>query len=273
MQLGENRLNSEAASWVLTMSVSPKRVRPPIAVEVVDLRNLARLVLNKPEPDGLFWYFTLGREQIIGSLFLIPYWRGNLPLFCYTRLSSDTKPGAFLAYRSIGQEESYFTNSGDDPRYVYGAVMDIESPPDFLTKSLKNKTVNNAIRPVLTKAKEMTVLIRTLLILSEEYSSSPIWSFKHNGHSILGVIAPVFDYYDANALPVFLYVESEEEPRGGFLRYMTENGREVASYVDSIGEMKYFYARIVKLAHMPLWNVLYRGEERRNVRGPKVREA
>lgn len=255
------------------MSFGPKRVRPPIAVEVVDLRNLARLVLNKNEPDGLFWYFTLGREQILGSLFLIPYWRGNLPLFCYTKLPPDAEPGAFLAYRSIGQEEYYFTNSGDDPRYVYGAVMDIESPPDFLIRSLKNRAVNRSIRPVLTRAKEMNVLVRTLLILSEEYSSSPIWSFKHNGHSIFGVIAPVYDYYDANALPVFLYVETEEEPKGGFLRYLSEQGREVTNFVDSIGEMKYFYARIVKLSHMPLWTDNEKSEWRHSVKATKGRSS
>ncbi|MCS7146405.1 MAG: hypothetical protein RMJ28_01170 [Nitrososphaerota archaeon] len=236
------------------MSVSPKRVRPPIAVEVVDLLNLGRLVLNRGEPDGLFWYFTVDGEKVLGSLFLVPYWRGNLPLFCYTRLPQDAEPKAFLAYRSIGQEECYFTNAGDDPRFVYGAVMEIEAPPEFLLKSLKNRAVQRDIKPVMTRAKDMTVLVRTLLIISEDSASPPIWSFKHNGHSILGVIAPVFDYYDANALPVFLYVETQEEPRAGFLRYFTEQGREVTAFVDSIGEMKYFYARIVRLSHMPLWS-------------------
>ncbi len=255
----------------MTMRVGPKRVRPPVAVEVVDLLNLARLVLNRGEPDGLFWYFPVGGERILGSLFLIPYWRGNLPLFCYTRLPPEVEPKAFLAYRSIGQEECLFTNSGDDPRYVYGAIMEIESPPDFLLRSLKNKTIQRDFRPVLTKAKDMTVLVRTLLILSEDSSSPPIWSFRHNGHSIFGVIAPVFDYYDANALPVFLYVETEEDPKAGFLRYVTENGREVTAFVDSIGEMRYFYVRIVKLAHMPLWTVPDQAEGRRSQKGTRQR--
>ncbi len=264
-----NRLNSEVGNMVLTMKVSPKRIRPPIAVEVVDLQNLARLVLNRGEPDGLFWYFPVDGEKILGSLFLIPYWRGSLPLFCYTRLPPEVEPKAFLAYRSIGQEECFFTNSGDDPRYVYGAIMEIESPPDFLLKSLRNKTVNREFKPIMTKAKDVTVLIRTLLILSEDSSSPPIWSFRQDGYSIFGIIAPVFDYYDANALPVFLYVETKEEPRAGFLRYFTEQGREVTSFVDSIGEMKYFYARIVRLSHMPLWTAPSAAEGRRGSKGVK----
>jgi len=243
----------------LTMSVNPKRVRPPVAVEVVDLINLARLVLNKSDPDGLFWYFRMEGGEVLGSLFLVPYWRGNLPLFCYTRLQPGEEPKAFLAYRSVGAEECFFTNSGDDPRYVYGAVMEIESPPEFLVKALKTRNVERDTRPILTKAKDTTVLVRTLLIISDESTSPPIWSFKHNGHSILGVIAPLFDYYDANALPVFLYVETDDEPKSGFLRYFTEQGREITTFVDSIGEMKYFYARIVKLSNMPLWPG---GEER-----------
>lgn len=253
------------------MSVNPKRIRPPVAVEVLDLLNLARLVLNRAEPDGLFWYFSIGEERVLGSLFLIPYWRGNLPLFCYTRLPADVDPKAFLAYRSIGQEECYFTNSGDNPRYVYGAIMEIESPPEFLLRALKNNKVQRDIMPVLTKAKDMTVLVRTLLIISEETASPPIWSFKHNNHSILGVITPVFDYYDANALPVFLYVETKEEPKAGFLRYFTEQGREVTSYVNSIDEMKYFYARIVKLSSMPLWSAPGDTDSRRGAKTSRER--
>jgi hypothetical protein len=235
------------------MTLGSKRVRPPIPVAVVDLKNLARLVLNRPDPDGLFWSFTLNGERIVGSLFLIPYWKGNLPLFCYARLEGGEEPKAFLAYRSIGQEEAFFSNSGEDPRYVYGAIMDIESPPEFILRALKTRSVEPGAMPVMTRARNMNVLIRTMLILAEEGASPPIWSFRDKDASILGVITPVFDYYDVNALPVFLYVERGEDPSGGFLRYMTQNGREEAAFVDSVSEMKYFYARVVRLNEMPLW--------------------
>ncbi len=257
--MAENRLNSEAGGWILTMAIGSKKIRPPVPVAVLDLKNLARLVLNRPEPDGLFWSFTLNGERILGSLFLIPYWRGNLPLFCYTKVEAGEEPKAFLAYRSIGQEEAFFSNSGEDPRYVYGAIMDIEDPPEFLLKALKSRSVAPETMPIMTKARSMNVLVRTMLILSEDGATPPIWSFKDSGSQILGVITPVFDYYDANALPVFLYVETRDEPSGGFLRYMTQNGREVTTFVDSINEMRYFYARVVRLAHMPLWP---RGQER-----------
>lgn len=67
------------------------------------------------------------------------------------------------------------------------------------------------------------------------------------------MLAPFYDYYEANALPVFVYVEEEDEIPGGFLRYITSSGKEDVSFTNYITDMKYFYARIINLVEMPPW--------------------
>lgn len=245
--------NAHIEKEVASILMGIKRLRPPVPVEVADLTNLARLTLNRPDTQTLFWMFRHKEEWILGSLFSIPYWRGNLPIFSYIRLPSKNDASAYVAYTNIGIEESFLTNSNEDPKYLYGAIVEAATPPRFLKDALRSRSSKKIMKPILTRAKDINALVRLLLIMTDGVGAPPIWTFRQDKGYILGVLAPFYDYYEANALPVFVYVESEEKPRGGFLRYITSGGREDVSFTNYITDMKYFYARIISLIDVPPW--------------------
>jgi len=60
---------------------------------------------------------------------------------------------------------------------------------------------------------------------------------------------PLYDYYDADALPIFLYVEVEERP-APFIRYLALDGEEIIEYSTSISTPKYFYGRVATVKQM-----------------------
>ncbi|MCS7143281.1 MAG: hypothetical protein NZ920_05815 [Aigarchaeota archaeon] len=229
------------------------KLKPPIPLEVGGLLGLARLILGRADSQALFWTFNYRSDLIIGSLFSIPYWKGNLPFFSFVRLEPSTVPGAYLAYKGMGSEEVFFTNSNEDPKYVYGVVIDAKEPPRVLIASLENGRKLHQRRPLMSVAKDLNSLVRLCYIMSDSYSSPPILRFNHKDRQILGALVPIFDYYDANALPIFVYVEREDRETGGFIRYMAVGGKEESSFVDGISDMKYYYARVVDVSEPPWW--------------------
>ncbi|MEM2040728.1 MAG: hypothetical protein QXI52_02270 [Nitrososphaerota archaeon] len=253
MTLAKQQYNTHIEREMASILMDIKRLKPPVPLEVADLTNLARLTLTRPDTQTLFWMFKHRESWILGSLFSIPYWRGNLPIFSYVRLPRNEGASAYVAYTNIGTEESFLTNSNDDPKYLYGAIVEAATPPRFLEEALRRKKSGKIVRPILTRAKDITALVRLLLIMTDSVGAPPIWKFKHMDGYILGVLAPFYDYYEANALPVFIYVKEEEEPPGGFLRYITANGKEDISFTNYITDMKYFYARIINLVDVPPW--------------------
>ncbi|MCS7135664.1 MAG: hypothetical protein RMJ14_02790 [Nitrososphaerota archaeon] len=231
-------------------STRVKKVKPPVAIEVSDILNLARLAMSRVDVQPLFWHFKWKNQPILGYLSSIPYWYGNLPIFAYTKLNYELK--SYIAYMSVEKEEVLLTDNNDDSRYMYGAIIETEDEPPFITEALsgRNKLKD---KPVLIKAGNLNSLIRMLIILSDTNSSPPLWYFEFKGKHVLGLIAPFFDYYDANALPVFFYVESDTKPPASFIRYISLKSGEEISYVPYISDMKYFYGRIVNVKSMPFF--------------------
>ncbi|PUA31145.1 MAG: hypothetical protein B9J98_07580 [Candidatus Terraquivivens tikiterensis] len=227
-----------------------KKVKPPVAIEVSDILNLARLAMSRVDVQPLFWYFKWKRQPILGYLSSIPYWYGNLPIFAYTKLNCSLK--GYIAYMSVEREEVVLTDSNDDNRYMYGAVVETEDEPPFIMEALSGRSKLKE-NPVIIKAGNINSLIRMLMILSDTNSSPPLWYFEFKGKHLLGLIAPFFDYYDANALPVFFYVESDTKPPASFIRYISLKTGEEISYVPCISDMKYFYGRIVNVKSMPFF--------------------
>jgi len=238
----------------LSIMMNVRSVKPPVPLRVADLTNLARLTITRSDSQALLWMFRENGEWVLGSLFSIPYWRGSLPVFSYIRLPGATESKPYLAYNNIGSEEAFLADSNDDPKYLYGAVIEASSPPHLLGKAIQRRRIPRWIEPIYTKAKDVNALMRLLLIMSDNMGTPPIWSFRTaDDKHILGVLAPFFDYYEANALPVFIYVEMDGVPEGGFIRYITTNGKEESGFTDCIGDMKYFYARVIALLEEPLW--------------------
>lgn len=222
-----------------------------MALEVSDLVNLSRLVMNRTDYQPLLWHFDWKGQDIIGYLSSIPYWRGNLPVFSYSSTKENVR--AYLGYTNIGGEQVFFTDSCDDNKYMYAAVAETEDQPELIAGSLKNKRMLKD-RPVSVKAKNLNSILRILIMMSDTTASPPLWHFEHAHRHILGLVAPFYDYYEANALPVFFYVESKENPPEPFIRYLSSSGREEISYAPYIYDMKYFYGRIVNVNNMPFYS-------------------
>lgn len=230
--------------------------KPPIAVEVVDLKNLARLAMSRTDIQPLFWSFEYKGKLVLGHLSSIPYWRGNLPIFAYTYL--DKEPKGYVAYTNLEREAAFFTDSSDDTRYFYGPVVETDEEPELIAKALSGRRSLRE-KPLTVKAKDIASLVRVLMMMSDNTVSPPIWHYvKGKKKHILGLIAPFFDYYEANALPVFFYVESEEQPPSPFIKYHAAQGREEILYADYISDMKYFYGRIVTVYNIPFMQGLGR---------------
>jgi len=240
------------------LKVLEAQKRPPLSIEVLDLVNLARLAMSRVDVQPLFWAFRYRGSQILGSLLSIPYWRGSLPIFAYIKLRPGEELRGYIGYTNIGFEKAFFTESSDDTRYIYGPVVEIEDPPAILAKSLSSRTGLRE-KPIAVKARNLASLIRVLMIMSDNMASPPIWHYMVSSkRHILGLMAPFYDYYEANALPVFFYVESELRPTP-FIKYQAANGREELYFADSISDMKYFYGRIVTVKEIPFLNVRRRG--------------
>ena len=224
--------------------------RPPIAIEVHDLTNLARLATSRVDVQPLFWSFKHRGQSILGSLISIPYWRGSLPIFAHIRSPRDLEVKGYIGYTNLGVEKAFFAESADDTRYVYGPVIEVEAPPKLLTRALTSRSMLR-VKPISVRAKNLSSLLRVLLIMSDNASSPPIWHHEASeGKHVLGVVAPFYDYYDANALPVFFYVEVDEAP-APFIKYQAVGGKEILGYAQSISDMKHFYGRVITVKNLP----------------------
>ncbi|MCS7132328.1 MAG: hypothetical protein N3F65_01865 [Nitrososphaeria archaeon] len=229
--------------------------RPPLALEVVDLLNLARLAMSRADVQPLFWAFEYRGKRVLGNLFSIPYWRGSLPIFAYTGIEGEL--GGYVAYTSIEVEKVFFTSNSSNTRYAYGPVVELEEPPKIITRALSSKRGLRE-KPISIKAKNLSSLIRVLMIMSDDVASPPLWHCESEaGKHILGVITPFYDYYEANALPVFFYIESNEPP-APFIKYRPLNGGEELLYADSASDMKYFYGRVVTVKNIPFLRLRHR---------------
>ena len=236
-------------------------MKPPIALEILDLLNLTRLAMSRADTRPLFWEFPYRRRRILGSLVSMPYWRGSLPIFAYTKLKRDEVPKGYVGYTNIGFERAVFTDSADDTRYFYGPVVEMDDPPSLLAKALSLKK-GLKDKPVTVKARNLSSLVRVLMIMSDNVNSPPIWHYKAGPRRhILGLLTPFYDYYDANALPVFFYVETDREP-GPFIKYQSTEKKEELSFTDSVSDMKYFYCRIVTVKGMPFLTLRKRRRRR-----------
>jgi len=223
--------------------------KPPLALEVLNLLNLARLTMSRADAQPLFWAFEYRGKWILGNLLSIPYWRGSLPIFAYTGIGEEELKG-YVAYTSIGTEKAFFTNNSSDTRYVYGPVVELDEPPKIITRALSSKKGLRE-KPIAIRAKNLASLIRVLMIMSDNMISPPIWHYEAGPkRHILGLIAPFYDYYEANALPVFFYIESKDPP-SPFIKYQASDGGEELLYADSISDMKYFYGRVVTIKNIP----------------------
>lgn len=227
-------------------------VKPPVGVRVKSLESFARLSLAIVESPPLLWHFVHARRHYVGAFSVYMSWRGDIPLFTYIPLTGS--PGAFLAYRSEGWEECLFTDSFDDARYVYAPIITLRDTPALFRDSLMGRWPVPK-KPLAVELDSLFSMMRLLFLIStKEYTSFPIWHFMRGRGRLLGVCVPFEHFYEANALPVFFYLKLKTAPSGDFLRYAASKAEgEILEYTKSTGDTKFFYAKIIDVEDMPLF--------------------
>ena len=229
-------------------------VKPPVPVHVNDMLSFSRLALGLTEGSQILWYFKHDAKHIVGLFTAYMYWEGDLPILAYT--VSEASPKPFLAYRSdsVKGEEWMYTDEAGDTRYRYASFVELKNIPEAFTQALNGK-FPPLPQPMLAEVQDMKSIARILLPLSlREGTLFPLWHFKRGKNHIIGTCIPFEHYYEADALPVFFYVTLNEPPQEGFVKYIAvKPAGEKVEYVNNTSDAKYFYAKIVSVADMPIF--------------------
>jgi len=231
-------------------------VKPPVPVHVVDMLSFSRLALALTEGSQILWHFKHDGKHVLGLFTAYMYWEGDLPILAYT--ISDPPPKPFLAYRSDSPkgEEWMFSDEAGDTRYRYGAFVELKQTPEAFTKALEGKFPEIST-PMLAQVEDLKSIARILLPLSlREGTLFPLWHFQRRNHHVIGTCIPFEHYYEADALPVFFYVEQNQplDPNHGFVKYIAvkPNGEQIG-FTNNTNDAKFFYAKLVKVEDMPIF--------------------
>ncbi|MGA3297285.1 MAG: hypothetical protein ABSD41_07515 [Candidatus Bathyarchaeia archaeon] len=231
-------------------------VKPPVPVHVIDMLNFSRLALALTDGSQILWHFKHKGKHVLGLFTAYMYWEGDLPILAYT--ISDSPPQPFLAYRSdsLKGDEWMFSEDAGDTRYRYGSFAELKHVPDAFVQALEGNFPEIS-SPMLAQVEDLKSIARILLPLSlREGTLFPLWHFQRSNKHILGTCIPFEHYYEADALPVFFYVEQEQppEPDQGFLRYIAikPNGEKI-EFTNNTSDAKFFYVKIVNVDNMPIF--------------------
>jgi len=113
-------------------------------------------------------------------------------------------------------------------------------------------TVNDIqLRPaVRMKIKDLDNLVRLVQFWTMRERTASILHFKHGNKHIMGTVTSVPGYYNLEGLPLFLYVEMNEPPKGPFIRYKADP-EEQWEYARGTLERAWIYIPLVELEEAP----------------------
>jgi hypothetical protein len=231
-------------------------VKPPVPVHVTDMLSFSRLALALTDGSQILWHFKHKGKHVLGLFTAYMYWEGDLPILAYT--VSETPPKPFLAYRSDSPkgEEWMFSDDAGDTRYRYGTFVDLKQTPEAFAEALEGRFPEIS-HPMLAQVEDLKSIARILLPLSlREGTLFPLWHFRRGKRDIIGTCIPFEHYYEADALPVFFYVEQDQplDQTHGFVKYIAvkPNGEKIG-FTNNTSDAKFFYAKLVEVEDMPIF--------------------
>lgn len=104
---------------------------------------------------------------------------------------------------------------------------------------------------VLLKLKNIDNLIRMVIFWTRERTAT-ILHFKQGKRHIIGTFTALPGYYNLEGLPLFLYVEQNEGPKGPFIKYLSDPSEEW-DYTEGTYDRKYSYIPVISLAKCPVF--------------------
>ncbi|MEM2237503.1 MAG: hypothetical protein QXR26_02080 [Candidatus Caldarchaeum sp.] len=223
--------------------------RTPVPLKVEDTASLARLVASRADYIPPLLEFSVNGRHILSHLMSIPFGKYSLPILVYAELTNAPKP--YLVYTPLEREEARFSDIPETGRYVSFPVIEIEPTPDIIEMAL-SEPLKKKIRGLKSvHVKTLGSLMRLVSAIVDEASSPPLWCFKLDGGYVVGVIYPVYEYYDSAALPLVYYTELDSKPPAPFIAYRPVVGGHKIQYSDSLSDSRFVYGRIIFVETFP----------------------
>jgi len=231
-----------------------KKIKPPIPVEALELKDFARLALAFVDIPTVLWTMKHKNRHMLALFTAYTYWKGDLPIMVYINKNNSGKP--FLAYKSdsLDGEICTFEDSADNPRFKYSSFMEIKKIPDLFKQALDGN-YEHPQKPLLIEVHDMITLVRMLLSLSvRDESPFHIWHFRRNKDHVMGAFVPFEHYYDFDAIPMFFYYTQSHPPKSPFVRYSASKSQgEKIDYVNDTSDSKFFYSKIINVKDFPIF--------------------
>lgn len=218
---------------------APKRVKPPCYIELVDLKDLGRLVCALERvPYPVFSLSSRGSRLLATQVDMFM----GTPIFYFT---NSTASGNFLAYRSSsGLEEVVIAESPSNPGFSYSPIISVKKLPESFERSLvAPKKRFERYQAIQVEDLPSIARVCAYKMIFEE-PPLPLYQFPHNQDFVLGAFTRIDEYEEAS---LFFYVLLESSPNGGFIRYSPSKGSD-ASFTNRIDEHGYAYIKIIRLA-------------------------
>ncbi len=110
------------------------------------------------------------------------------------------------------------------------------------------------IKPaVLMKLKDLGNLVRLVSFWTMRERTATLLHFKKGNRHILGTYTILPGYYNLEGLPLFIYIEQEESPKGPFIKYRADPAEEW-SYTKGIFDRQYpIHIPLIKLDKVPVF--------------------
>jgi hypothetical protein len=104
---------------------------------------------------------------------------------------------------------------------------------------------------VLMKLKDFANLIRLVSFWTMRERTATILHFKKGKRHIMGTYTILPGYYDLEGLPLFIYIEQEEGPKGPFVKYRADPSEEW-SYTEGTFDRQFpIYIPLITLDKVP----------------------
>ncbi|MBI2184935.1 MAG: hypothetical protein HYU39_08265 [Thaumarchaeota archaeon] len=215
----------------------PQKIKPPIFIQVQDLKDLARLACafeRAPLP-----IFAFEVECSLRLCLQLDIFMGR-PIFYYIHGQQHH----FLGYRNTGgTEEAILTDSASNPAYIYSPIIAIKKPPKIFEKG-SGRQQERSRKVLCSEVQDLASLAKVCSYKTIfEEPPIPLFSFTKEGKHILGAFTRIDDYEEAS---IFFYIILNAPPPTQFLRFSSSNIANTG-FAGRIDEHGYIFIKIIRL--------------------------
>jgi hypothetical protein len=102
----------------------------------------------------------------------------------------------------------------------------------------------------LMKLKDLDNLVRLVHWWAARERTATILFFKKGEKYIMGTMTSIPGWYDLEGMPLFLYVETKQKPKGAFIKYKADP-EEQWDYAKGTFDRTWMYIPLIELSVIP----------------------